>query len=295
MKPANNTIAELLKWAVGQLEPVIETASIDAHLLMEKVINQNKLYMIMNKNDLLSSDQVAVFTDFVARRVLGEPAQYIVESQEFMGLEFYVNKHVLIPRSDTEPLVEELIHLARDIKRTDGPLRILDIGTGSGAITLSLANYIEDVFVTSVDISMDAIGVAKINAESIDVKDKVEFINSDLFEALVEDKYYDEFDIIVSNPPYIPSGDIPDLQVEVSVHEPRLALDGGLSGYDLYKRIIDDGYKYLKDGGVLAFEVGYNQAEEIKKMLRASNYDKIRFVNDLSGIQRIVIGQLVKS
>jgi len=208
-----------------------------------------------------------------------------------MGMDFFVDENVLIPRPDTEPLVESVIEIAKgiDVER----LLIMDIGTGSGAITISLAALIDNADLVSVDISKGAIEVAKRNAEHNNVSDKIKFVNSDLFEGLPVEAWGNKFDIIVSNPPYIPSEVIEGLQVEVSQFEPRLALDGGEDGYNYYRRISHEALKYLKKGGFLAFEVGHDQAVEIKKMLLAFGYGNIRFVKDLPGIDRVVIGELV--
>jgi len=290
-RAVDHSIAEVLKWAINQLSSVIDTASIDAHIILESAIEKDKLYVIMNRDEILEDVLVEKIYRWVERRVSGEPVQYIVGHQEFMGLDFYVDDNVLIPRSDTEPLVEAIIEIAKELPRQNS-INIMDIGTGSGAITVSLAKYIECAQVTSADISKEALAIGKRNATQNGVADKIEFVNSDLFECFENEQDLNKFDIIVSNPPYIPSKDIDGLQVEVAEFEPRLALDGGHDGYDIYERIIRDAYKYLKINGILAFEVGYNQADRIKEMLLSSNYDNIRFVQDLSGINRIVIGAL---
>ncbi|KAA5805547.1 peptide chain release factor N(5)-glutamine methyltransferase, partial [Thermoanaerobacterium thermosaccharolyticum] len=200
--------------------------------------------------------------------------------KHFMGLIFNVSPSVLIPRNDTEILVEEVL------KRLKSGDTVLDIGTGSGAIAVSIAKY-KDVKVYAVDISDEALEVAKENACENGVSDKVIFIKSDLFSSIPKDI---KFDLIVSNPPYIRSNEINELQEEVK-REPKIALDGGEDGLTFYRRIVKDSINYIKFGGIIAFEVGFNQAWDVKDILIDSGYSDIEVVKDLQGIDRVVLGK----
>ena len=201
-----------------------------------------------------------------------------------MGLDFYVQEGVLIPRPDTEPLVEELIELCRGKEN----LNILDIGTGSGAITISLAKYLNTSKVKSFDISDIALEVGKKNAISNEVDDRVEFIKSDLFSS-IENKSI-QFDVIVSNPPYIPKMDIETLHIQVKDYEPYTALEGGEDGLDFYRSITEQSRMYLKENGILAYEVGHDQAQDVSEIMKSNGYTKIYTKKDLQGIDRVVIG-----
>ena len=201
-----------------------------------------------------------------------------------MGLDFYVQEGVLIPRPDTEPLVEEIIELCKSKEN----LSILDIGTGSGAITISLAKYLKTSKVKSFDISDIALEIGKKNAISNEVDDRVEFIKSDLFSS-IENKNI-KFDVIVSNPPYIPKKDIETLHTQVKDYEPYTALEGGEDGLDFYRSITEQSRMYLKENGILAYEVGHDQAEDVSEIMKKNGYTKIYTKKDLQGIDRVVIG-----
>ena len=202
-----------------------------------------------------------------------------------MGLDFFVKEGVLIPRPDTETLVEEIIDLCKDKSEK---IDILDIGTGSGAITVSLAKYIENSKVMSFDISDIPLEVGKINAINNKVDNKIEFIKSDLFSA-IQDKQK-QFDVIVSNPPYIPKKDIETLHTQVKDYEPYNALEGGEDGLDFYRNITKESVKYLKQDGILAYEVGHDQAEDVSEIMKSYGYTKIYKKKDIQGIDRVVIG-----
>ena len=202
-----------------------------------------------------------------------------------MGLDFFVKEGVLIPRPDTETLVEEIIDLCKD---KNEEVDILDIGTGSGAITVSLAKYITNSKVMSFDISEIPLQVGKINAINNDVDNKIEFVKSDVFSA-IKDKEI-QFDVIVSNPPYIPKKDIETLHTQVKDYEPYNALEGGEDGLDFYRQITKESIDYLKQGGILAYEVGHDQAEDVSEIMKSYGYTKIYKKKDIQGIDRVVIG-----
>ena len=230
---------------------------------------------LLIKNDC-TIEEYTKYMQLINERAAGIPFAYIVGHKEFMKLDFKVDKNVLIPRDDTEILVQEVINLNKK--------KILDMCTGSGCIAISLAKYIKDAVVDAVDISEKALAIAEINANKNDVN--VKFIKSDLFEK-IEDKY----EVIVSNPPYIKTEDLKNLQIEVK-NEPLNALDGGKTGLNFYKKIIKDAKKYLKSNGILALEIGYDQAEEVANLLKENEYEEIKIIKDLSGNDRTIIARL---
>lgn len=268
-----------------QLDIISDTPRLDVEILLQKALGGvDRLYIHLNLSKELEIEQEEIFLRLIEERLKGRPIAYIVNNREFMGLDFYVKEGVLIPRPDTEILVEEIIELCKDKDDLD----ILDIGTGSGAITVSLAKYIEKSRLTSLDISEIALEIAKKNAKSNGVIDKINFIKSDLFQQIVGTNL--KFDIIVSNPPYIRKRDIDELHTQVKDYEPYNALEGGIDGLDFYRNITEQSKNYLKPGGILAYEVGHDQAEEVVKIMQNNGYNKIYIKKDLQGIDRVVIG-----
>lgn len=268
-----------------QLDIISDTPRLDVEILLQKALGGvDRLYIHLNLSKELEIEQEEIFLRFIEERLKGRPIAYIVNNREFMGLDFYVKEGVLIPRPDTEILVEEIIELCKDKDDLD----ILDIGTGSGAITVSLAKYIEKSRLTSLDISEIALEIAKKNAKSNGVIGKINFIKSDLFQQIVGTNL--KFDIIVSNPPYIRKRDIDELHTQVKDYEPYNALEGGIDGLDFYRNITEQSKNYLKPGGILAYEVGHDQAEEVVKIMQNNGYNKIYIKKDLQGIDRVVIG-----
>lgn len=268
-----------------QLDIISDTPRLDVEILLQKALGGvDRLYIHLNLSKELEIEQEEIFLRFIEERLKGRPIAYIVNNREFMGLDFYVKEGVLIPRPDTEILVEEIIELCKGKDDLD----ILDIGTGSGAITVSLAKYIEKSRLTSLDVSEIALEIAKKNAKSNGVIDKINFIKSDLFQQIVGTNL--KFDIIVSNPPYIRKRDIDELHTQVKDYEPYNALEGGIDGLDFYRNITEQSKNYLKLGGILAYEVGHDQAEEVVKIMQNNGYNKIYIKKDLQGIDRVVIG-----
>ena len=282
-----NSISYLLKYGEEELKEVSETPSLDAQILLENILKKDKLFFIMNKGMEIEEKKCNEFKEMISLRKSGIPVQYIVKEQEFMGLDFYVDSNVLIPRQDTEILVEEVLNLLKEFKNP----YVLDIGSGSGAISVSLAKLHKSVEITSVDISREALEVATLNSKKNEVFDRIKFICSNLF-SNIGDGYLKKFDIIVSNPPYIPREDIKDLQIEVQ-KEPIIALDGGIDGLDFYKKIVKEGFKYISCGGYLALEIGYGQSFEIKNIMAENGYVDIRTVKDLRGINRVLVGKKI--
>ncbi|MDF2545637.1 MAG: prmC [Anaerosolibacter sp.] len=288
-------IQDALREAVERLEAInIMTPLLDAEVLLCHVLDMDRLFLYVHRDRELTEDQLKTYSSMVAKRLEGVPVQYIVNKQEFMSLDFYVEEGVLIPRPDTEILVESVLAWAKE-QGDQHNLIIADLGTGSGAITVSLAYYLRESFVYSVDISPKALSIGRKNAKILGVEERIGFVHGDLFEPLREKGLENCLDILVSNPPYIPKKEIDKLQTEVAKYEPKLALDGGEDGLDFYRRIIDEAYVFLKNGGLIALEVGHDQGETIKKMMEHKNiYADIRKIKDLSDIERVVVATVRK-
>nr|UWI49991.1 peptide chain release factor N(5)-glutamine methyltransferase [Clostridioides difficile] len=279
------TIKDIIIKYSEEFKDISDTPRLDTELLLQKALGDvDRLYIHLNLNKELTEEQKIKFIGFAGERINGRPIAYIVEKREFMGLDFFVKEGVLIPRPDTETLVEEIIEICKDRKNVS----ILDIGTGSGAITVSLAKYIENSSVTSFDISEIALEIGKKNAIINEVDKKIEYIKSDLFTALNDSDI--KFDIIVSNPPYIKKQDIETLHTQVKDYEPYNALEGGEDGLDFYRKITEQGKKYLNECGILAYEVGHNQAEDVINIMKSNGYKQIYTKKDIQGIDRVVIG-----
>ena len=280
------TIKEIIIRYSKELEEISPTPRLDVETLLQKALGVDRLYILLNLDKDLSEDEEKTFNKFIEERLNNRPIAYIVGNREFMGLDFYVQAGVLIPRPDTEVLVEEVIELAKD----KGQIEILDIGTGSGAITVSLAKYLENAKLTSVDISEIALEIGKKNAISNNVEDRINFVKSDLFSSLNKNQ---KFDIIVSNPPYIKREVIDTLDKQVKDFEPYNALEGGIDGLDFYRAITTQAKDYLKEGGVLAYEVGHDQSEDVSKLMKMYGYTNIYTRKDLQQIDRVVIGNIL--
>lgn len=281
------TIREILLKYSKELEEISSTPRLDVEILLQKALGDvDRLYIHLNLEKFLSEEEENLFLKLINERLNNRPIAYIVGNREFMGLDFYVQEGVLIPRPDTEILVEEVI----EIGNNKGEIEILDIGTGSGAITVSLAKYLDNANLTSVDISDIALEVGKKNAISNNVDNKIEFIKSNLFTEIDKDK---KFDVIVSNPPYIRKKDVENLESQVKDFEPYTALEGGEDGLDFYRKITQQAKLYLKENGVLAYEVGHDQSEDVSKLMKINGYTNIYTKKDLQGIDRVVIGTIL--
>jgi len=279
------TIKDIIINYSQKLEHISDTPRLDVEILLEKALGDvDSLYIRLNLNKEVTEEEFNLFNTLIEDRLKGRPIAYIVGNREFMGLDFYVQEGVLIPRPDTEALVEEVIEIC------DGKegLNVLDIGTGSGAITVSLAKYLKNPKVKSFDISEIALEIGKKNAINNNVDDKIDFVKSDLFSAIKDMDI--QFDVIVSNPPYIPKKDIETLHTQVKDYEPYNALEGGEDGLDFYRDITKQSINYLKQSGVLAYEVGHDQAQDVAKIMEDNGYTNIYTKKDLQGIDRVVIG-----
>ena len=279
------TIKELLNQAVIMLKNEnIEAPKNKARMLLQATLKKSREYLMIYDNQEVTSLERDKYIKNVKRLILGEPLQYITGIQEFMKLNFLVTKDVLIPRPDTEILVEEVIKIAENISN---PV-ILDLCTGSGAIAVSLAKYIKNVHIFAIDISSKALEIAKKNAELNGVKNNIDFIESNLFDKIKDKK----FDIIVSNPPYIETETIKRLSKDVQ-NEPRIALDGGKDGLDFYRKISENGYKFLNRQGYLCLEIGYNQRIAVRQILeKKKRYVNIKCIKDLCENDRVITAQI---
>ena len=260
-------------------EAGIEEARSDTLLLLDGICHLTRNDILLHGEEVLEDNLVQAFMEALSKRCERIPVQYITGVQNFMGLDFMVNEHVLIPRFDTEILVEEVM------KQLHDGFSILDMCTGSGCILLSLLHYSNDCVGVGVDVSEGALAVAKQNCEKLGLS--ASFILSDLF-TNVSGKY----DIIVSNPPYIRSDVIPTLMEEVKGHEPVLALDGMEDGLYFYRKIIEGSSQYLNGGGMLFFEIGYDQGEDVSRLMEESGYKDVQVKKDYAGLDRVVFGYI---
>lgn len=273
-------IKDVLKNTAERLKNAdIDTAKLDASLLLCNFLKKDRLYTIINAEEDVELNDT--FESLVTRRESHEPMQYILGKAEFYGIEFKVNKNVLIPRPDTEVLVEKVIDFIGN-----NQCSFVDIGTGSGCIPVSILVNCPHARGYAIDISPDAIEVAKDNAKVNSVDEKIIFINMDILESFPDI----EVDCIVSNPPYIEEDVIPGLMEDVRDYEPYIALSGGKDGLVFYRRIAENAHTILKKGGLIAFEVGHNQAKAVEEVLVNNGFSQIEITKDLSGIERVVSG-----
>lgn len=256
-------------------------AESDSRLIFEYIAGIDRVKLTLEGDRELEPGVEAKLKAALAKRLTHMPVQYITGYQNFMGLEFMVSKDVLIPRMDTETLVEEVLRLGLS------NVRVLDICTGSGCILLSILKYVYGSSGVGVDISDGALGVAKANSEALGID--ATFIKSDMFENIPKDE---RFDIVVSNPPYIRSDVIGTLMSEVKDYEPLLALDGSEDGLKFYRIIADRAPEYLNNGGMLFLEIGYDQGAEVSALLSAAGFMDVEVIKDLSGLDRVVSGRI---
>lgn len=275
------TYRQLYDYGVTQLtDACIEEAALDARILLEYICHTDRNALLVYGNTERSMEEEEAYKKVISKRSERIPLQHITGEQEFMGLRFQVNEHTLIPRQDTEILVEQAgKHLKSD-------MRILDMCTGSGCILLSLLKYYHGCTGVGVDLSEKALEIAKTNAQSLEIN--ADFVQSDLF-ANVEGK----FDMIVSNPPYIKTAVIETLMPEVREHEPMQALDGFEDGLYFYKKIVEAAKDFLYNGSWLLFEIGYDQAQEVSELMEKAGFQQIEVIKDYAGLNRVVKGLLV--
>ena len=276
-------IEEVLQKATIKLKDNnIEEARSKARRLLAFTLEMSKEQIIIHNKEELTIEQENSYNEYVARIIIGEPIQYIIGKQEFMGIDFKVNPSVLIPQPDTEILVERTIEILKHLKEP----KVLDLCTGSGAIAVSIAKYVPNSIIFASDISKQALEIARQN----DNENKVNFVHSNLFENIDG-----EFNVIVSNPPYIKTSEIQRLSKEVQ-NEPLLALDGGQDGLFFYREIIKQAHKYLEEQGYLCIEIGEDQKEQVITLINnCSYYKNIQAFKDLSGHDRVIICEKNKS
>ena len=279
------TISDAIKRGMIELKnDNIEEPKLKSRLLMQYVLNETRQYVIVNDMENLEKNKEKQYFEGIKILKKGIPIEHITHQKEFMKLNFFVDKNVLIPRQDTEILVEEVIKIAKRINAK----KILDLCTGSGAIAVSLAKYLPQTEIIAIDISNDALKIAKKNAVSNNVENQITFISSDMFTNLNEEK----FDIIVSNPPYINTNVIDNLDIQVK-NEPHIALDGGRDGLYFYKKIINESYQYLKCNGYLCLEIGFDQKFDVIELIEnAEKFEGTYSKKDLFDNDRIIITRM---
>lgn len=286
------TLESLLKKGTNILkENGLEEAGLDAWLLLEFKTGKDRAYYFAHGEEPVSDEAAEEYLELIGRRAGHIPVQQLTHQAFFMGHEFYVNENVLIPRQDTETLVEEALKCLDNIKKPE----ILDMCTGSGCILISLLLERQDACGTGVDISPEALEVAKKNARILDVENRADFVESDLFSAPYffekGGKGQGKYDILISNPPYIATEEIETLMEEVRLHDPRKALDGMEDGLYFYRKITAQAGKYLRPGGWLMYEIGCTQGKAVSTMMETAGFTRIRVVKDLPGLDRVVLGQ----
>jgi release factor glutamine methyltransferase len=269
----------------------IESPHLTAELLVAHVTGRKRLELHLSRHDTLSAEKIPHVRELARRRATGEPLQYVTGVAEFCGLELFVDRRVLIPRPETEILVETVcqrLRSSRHAQRSANP-RILDLCTGSGCIAIALAKRVRGALVTAVDISEEALVVARENAKRHNVGDMIEFVRGDLFAPLPVNAH---FDVVVSNPPYVATGLLSVLQREVREHEPRVALVSGPSGLEVIEKIIRQAPRFLLSSGSLALEIGFDQRERVNQLMDENDYKEVEFVQDLQGHDRVVVAKI---
>jgi len=283
-------ISKILKLAASFLEKHgVQDPRLDSELLLGKILNLSRVEIYTDFFHPLTPFEIDKYRKFIDARAKGKPVAYILGEKPFRNLNLKVNQDVLIPRPETELVVEKAIGLAGSLGKK--LIKLVDLGTGSGAIALSIAQEVPGAFVFALDVSEKAIRVAKGNAEIHGLQDKIEFVCGDLFEGL-SDNLKNDIDVIVSNPPYIPSEKISKLQREIRDFEPLLALDGGDDGLDEGRRIVAKSPYFLREGGYLVLEIGEGQAGPITRLLNDSgSFDEIEVSKDYANIERVVVAK----
>lgn len=278
------TIKKLIQWTAGYFRNHgVEEARLDAEILLGYVLGRPRIYLYTNYDQIMNKEELARYRELIRRRAAGYCTAVLIGEKEFMGIPFRVNEHVLVPRPDTEAWLEKVIQRFRNLP----DISMLDLGTGSGALAVSFLYYCKEARGVAVDISEKALETAKTNGERAGISDRVEFRRGDFLDALREDE---QFDVILSNPPYIPSGDIDGLAEEVR-REPRIALDGGPDGLKFYRTLGEKAVRFLRPGGLLAAEVGIGQAETVRTFFENGGLTDIEIIPDYGGVDRAVCGK----
>ncbi len=285
-------IKELLRMGVDKLgEREYLNPTLDALLILEFLLNVDRSYLYTHGDRVVSDEIVDKYVYFIEKRKIGYPLSYLLKEKDFYDLSFYIDEGVLVPRPDTEILVDWIINTAIE-KYQNRPINIVDLGTGSGCIGITLAYHLKNAVIYAVDLDNKALEVTEKNILRYKLNNRVVLCNGDMFDGIKSLQLEGKVDIIVSNPPYIPSQVIEGLQVEVRKYEPRKALDGGSDGLDFYRRIIPESKIYLNKSGILAFEIGYSQGEIVKKLFIEEGFCNVEIIKDLQGLDRVVVGIL---
>jgi release factor glutamine methyltransferase len=284
-----NTCLEILNQAVAELKSAgIDRPRTNAELLLGAVLNKKKADLYLNRDRILAYDEIEKFDGWIKERITHRPVQYIIGTVEFFGMEFKVDERVLIPRPETETLVEVVIEQLANKEK----LKIIDLGTGSGAIAIGLVTNLKNSFVYATDVSEDALEIAKENALKNKVENQIEFFCGDLFAPLRNKNLKGQIDCVVSNPPYVSKDEFENLPKEVKDYEPLLALKTDEEGTSLHRKIIENSLDFLNKGGMLVLEVGLGQANKIAGLIRDhQDFENAEIKKDLGGIERIVVAQ----
>ena len=309
------TLTGLLKKGQNILAQAgIQEAGLDAWLLLEYTTGKSRAYYFAHGEEGVTAETAKQYLELIGRRAEHIPLQHLTHQAFFMGYEFYVNENVLVPRQDTETLVESALECMKNVNSEEsgkGP-HVLDMCTGSGCILISLLKELPQAYGTGVELSEPALEVARRNAQALEVNDRAEFVKSNLFSAQyfinegspdiennikdAEDKNNNgnhtiAYDMIISNPPYIPTAEIEGLMDEVKLHDPRMALDGMEDGLYFYRTITEQAGDYLVPGGWLLYEIGCSQGEDVAELLRKEGFEDVEIRQDLAGLDRVVLGR----
>jgi release factor glutamine methyltransferase len=283
------TVRELMKSAMEHLQRKgFDDARLNVELLLAHALDLQRIQLYLHFDKPLTPEELQQFRSLYERRLKREPLQYIIGSTSFMGLHFAVDARVLIPRPETETLIEQVMLVCQQYS-DNAPIHILEVGTGSGNIAVSIAKYVKHAHITTIDISKEALFVAEENARIHSVESQIQFLRVDVFDR-TEELFRKQFDILVSNPPYVPRDEWEQLQTEVRDFEPSTAVTDGRDGFKFFHRIIEIIPDILKPGGCILLEVGFQQAEKVARELKVSGIDQIQITNDLQGIPRVVSG-----
>lgn len=285
-----NTIRNILKWAISTLKKAeIDSPVINADTLLAIVLSCDRTKLYTNPDEVVDDSVISMYKELINERIRHVPLQYITHHAEFMSLDFFVDERVLIPRPETEILVETVLDKARDKQYSDKKVAIIDIGTGSGNIAVSLAKYLSNAEIYASDISQEALAIAKVNIRRHKVIGNVHLLHGYLFGAFSGSVEKGQVDFIVSNPPYVSESEWHNLEPELRNHEPYEALVGGKDGFCFYRQIIEDAHAWLKPKGYLVIETGETQTKTIIKLMESEGqYEDIEIIKDLQGKERVI-------
>tara|TARA_B100000497_G_scaffold48286_1_gene55778 strand:- start:48 stop:890 length:843 start_codon:yes stop_codon:yes gene_type:complete len=261
-------------------EKKIKTAELDSEILMSKAINKEKKFLILNFNDVIPKENLNIFNDLVNQRSKGKPIAYLLKKKEFWKNEFVVDRNVLIPRPDTEILVEQALELTKNKNK----LNLLDVGVGSGCILLSILNEKKNFYGTGIDICGKSLSICRINSHKLGLKKRVK-----LFKSNIDNFQYGKYDLIISNPPYIKKYNLKCLEKDVISFEPKQALDGGIEGLSEIRKVISKSSELIKKNGFLILEIGFDQKNRVKQILQNKGFYIKKIVKDLSGHDRCIV------